>query len=236
MIRKNGHSHQGLEVVEVADHCHRDSSTAQLVAVRPGDLADDRGRVGEGECLGTGERVLGTGVGIRVGQGRGRDGGDVLGVDEGLRTVAGRDHDGAVDRLEERLAEVLHEPRRSQDGVSETLAAKQVEFDTARRHVRRRRVDAVGAEVGDVADASGLGLVEEHRHLTGEIGAHERSEQVDPVDALERGRVGAGLVPIEADVGARAGRRAYSQAACCEVVRDARAGLAGSAEHQDQRS
>ncbi len=32
------------------------------------DLADSRGRVGEGECLGTGERVLGTSMGIRIGQ------------------------------------------------------------------------------------------------------------------------------------------------------------------------
>jgi hypothetical protein len=47
-----------------------------------------------------------------------------------------------------RLTEVgklhLHEPRRSQDGVSGILAAKQVEFDTAHGHLRRRRVDAVG--------------------------------------------------------------------------------------------
>ena len=63
-----------------------DPGGAVKINVRDGlavDLADNRSRVSEGERLGTGERVLGTGMGIRIGQGRGRDGGDVLGVDEG---------------------------------------------------------------------------------------------------------------------------------------------------------
>jgi hypothetical protein len=224
---------QGLDVVEVADRCHGDSSAAQLVAVwraKSVKLVGGMPVAFSTSSVGCAPwPVLMVSVSIR----------STAPYSAGIPVVSAPAIQASRSRstcVMVRLAEVLHEPRRSQDGVGETLPAKQVEFDTADGHLRRRRIDAIRAEVGDVPDASGLRPVEEHRHLAGEIGAHERSDQVDPVDALEGGRVGAGLVPIEADVGARAGRRAYRQATCGEVVRDTRAGLAGSAEHQDQRS
>jgi hypothetical protein len=51
------------------------------------DVTDDLGCVRDRECLGTGECVLGAGMGLRVGQRRSRDCGDVFRVDEGLRAI-----------------------------------------------------------------------------------------------------------------------------------------------------
>jgi len=69
--------------------------------------------------------------------------------------------------------------------------------------------------------AGGLGLVEEHRHLVSEVRPHDRSEEIDPLDAVERGSVGPGVVPIEMCIGTRAGRGANRQATREQPVRDA---------------
>jgi AraC-like DNA-binding protein len=53
-------------------------------------------------------RVLRAGVGAGTRERRGGDGCDVLGVDERLGAVTGGRRDHAVDGLQERLAEVLH--------------------------------------------------------------------------------------------------------------------------------
>jgi hypothetical protein len=53
-----------------------------------GHPPDDSGSVGEGERLATGERVLGADIFLRIGDGRRRDGGDVLGVS--LRGLSGK--------------------------------------------------------------------------------------------------------------------------------------------------
>ena len=73
----------------------------------------------ERERLGTGECVLGAGMGLRVGEGRARDCGDVVRIDEGLCAITGRNRDCAIGWLEEGLTEVLYEPRRPQNGVGE---------------------------------------------------------------------------------------------------------------------
>jgi len=59
--------------------------------------------------------VLGARVRAGVIERRRHDRRDVLDVDERLTTVAGRHGDRAVDRLQEGLAEVLHEPRGTHD-------------------------------------------------------------------------------------------------------------------------
>ena len=69
--------------------------------------------------------------------------------------------------------------------------------------------------------AGGLSLVEEDRHLASEVRPHDRSEEIDLVDAVERGSVGFGVVPVEMCVGARAGTSAYRQATRGQPVRDA---------------
>jgi hypothetical protein len=158
---------------------------------------------------------------LRVGQCRARGCGDDLRVDEGLGAVTSRNHDGAAGWLEEGLAEVLHEPRRSQDCVGKARPGEQVESDAAHGRLGWRRVDAVGAEISDVRDAGGLGLVEEHRHLVNEVRPHERSDEVDPLDATERRSVGPGVVPIEMCIGTRAGRSADRQATREQPARNA---------------
>ena len=57
-----------------------------------------------------------------------------------------------------------------------------------------------------MAGAGGLGLIEEHRHLASEVGPHDRSDEIDPADAVEGRSVGLGVIPVEVRVGTRAGR------------------------------
>ena len=52
-----------------------------------------------------------------------------------------------------------------------------------------------------MADPGVLGLVEEFGDDRGVVRAHDRREQVDSADTVERSRVGRGVVPVELDVG-----------------------------------
>jgi len=91
-----------------------DRDVGDLAAERPGDLGD---RIGEGQRPGPGQLVDLADVPV-VGQRRGRDVREVVGVDERLGGVAGRERDRAADHgvAPVRLAEVLREPGRAQNG------------------------------------------------------------------------------------------------------------------------
>jgi hypothetical protein len=92
--------------------------------------------------------------------------------------------------------------------VGESPPAEQVEFDAAQGCLGWRRVDAVGAEIGDVSGAGDLDLVEECRYLVGEVRPHDRSEEIDPLNATKRGCAGLRVVPVEMRIGSGAGRGA----------------------------
>ena len=155
--------------------------------VWPVFVADDGGGFGDGQRFGPGQAVCLAGVSLRVGQsGRGYCS-DVFGIDEGLCTVPGGHDDGSIDRLEERLAEVLHEPRRTQDGVAKLSAMQQVEFDASGSDLLRRVLHAVGAQERHVLDPRGLCFIEKCRDVLGEVEAHDGSHQVDATDALSAG-------------------------------------------------
>ena len=86
------------------------------------DVSDDVGGFAHRERVGAGRRVLGAGVVVGARECRGGDRGDVLGVDKRLGAVTSGHRDHAVDRLQERLAEILHEPGGTQNGMCERLA------------------------------------------------------------------------------------------------------------------
>ena len=113
---------------------------------------------------------------------------------------------------------------------------QQVELDRAHGGLRRREVHPAGAERGDVGDARGLRAVQERVDERGVVEAQRRRDEVQPVDALERGVVGGGVVPVEADVGARAGGGADGGAGGAQSGSDAARGLAGAAEEEDRHA
>ena len=126
-----------------------------------GHSGDDIGSLSHCQGFWTGRGVLGSYVALRVRERRRHDGCDVLGVDERLRAVAGRHDDGAVDRHQESLAEVLHEPGRPHDRVGQPGTAHEVQLDRPQGDLDRGKVHAIGAEEGDVPHARGLSEVEE---------------------------------------------------------------------------
>jgi hypothetical protein len=186
----------------------------------------------DGERFGPGQTVGRAGVSLRVGQCGRRYRGDVFGVDEGLCTVPGGHEDGSIDRLKERLAEVLHEPRGTQDGVPNPLATEQVEFDASGSDLVRRVFHAVGAEEGHVLDSRGLCFIEKCRDVLGEIETHDGSHQVDATNAVEGRAVAVAPAPVEGDVSAGTPGGADRQAAVDEGGNDAGAGLAGRTEYE----
>jgi hypothetical protein len=197
-----------------------------------GDVGDDVGGGAYGERLGAGRCVLGAGVGVGARECCGGDRGDVLGVDERLGAVTGGYRDHAVNGLQERLAEVLHEPRGTQNRVRDCPAADEIELDGPMGNLGRGLVDAEGAEVGDMANAGGLREIQEARYLVGEISSEDRRHQVDAVDVGQGGAVGGRVVPVEAHIGAVACRCADPEAELDQFGGDSGAGLAGSGEHQ----
>jgi hypothetical protein len=184
------------------------------------NVADDLGDVGHGQRLGAGWCVLGAGVGLGAHQRLGGDRGDVLGVDEGLSTAPGRHRDQAIGAREVLVAEVLHDPRGSHDGVREAGPALQVEFDRPHRELGRELLDAVGAQVRDMPDSGGPREVQEVRHLAGEIDPHHRRYEIDAVDARQRRAMGGLIVPVELDVGVATCRRPSVQSSLDQVLRD----------------
>jgi RNA polymerase sigma factor (sigma-70 family) len=60
-----------------------------------------------------------------------------------------------------------------------------------------------------VSGAGGLGLVEEHRHLVSEVRPHDRSEEIDPLDAMERADPAGGDRQLAEDLVAEAFTRAW---------------------------
>ena len=87
---------------------------------------------------------------FRVGESRSCDGRDVVRVDERFPATPGRHDNGIVDRHQEGLTEVLHEPGGPHDRVRQRGATHEIQFDRSERDVRRGELDSVGAQVGDV--------------------------------------------------------------------------------------
>ena len=183
-------------------------------------------------ACGAGRCVLGAGVGVGARECRGGDRGDVLGVDERLGAVTGGHRDHAVDGLQECLAEILHEPRGTQNGVRDCAAAHEIELDGPEGDLWRRLVDAEGAEVGDVTHAGGLREIQEARHLVGEVHSHDRRHEIDAVDVHEGGAMSGRVVPVEAHISTVACRRADAEAELRQFGGDSGAGLSGAGEHE----
>jgi hypothetical protein len=118
--------------------------------------------------------------------------------------------------------------------VREGRPAAELELDGAVCRLRWRVVDAARAQERDVADAGGLRAVEKRQRLRHVAQVERRRDEVDGADARERGVVGGGVVPVEAHVGAVAGRGADGGAGGTQARRDAATGLAGAAEDQDR--
>jgi hypothetical protein len=86
------------------------------------------------------------------------------------KAVTGGHRDHAVDGLQECLAEILHEPGGTQNGVRDCAAADEIELDGPMGDpLGRDLVDAEGADVGDVTHAGGLREIQEARYLVGEV-------------------------------------------------------------------
>ncbi len=91
----------------------------------------------------------------------------------------------------------------------------------------------MGAQVGDMAHAGALGLVQELGDDAGEVGTHHGRHEIDACDALHGARERRGVVPVEVDVRAAASCPADRNASLEKLPGDASSGLAGGAEDED---
>lgn len=168
------------------------------------------------------------GLGIR--QGLHGDSGDVDGIDERLGALAARHAQDSADDREVLVGEVLHHPGGPQDRVGVRVPCGDVFLDGGDVDLSWRLGTVEGAQHGDVADAGGLGPVEEPLDQGGVPRPPDRRHEVDPVGAGERVVVGRWVVPVEDDVAAAARGRLHGDTAAGEAGGDQGAGAAGAAQ------
>ena len=162
---------------------------------------------------------------------------DVVGVDPRLAADPGRQSDLPAEHVveEELFTEVLREPRRPDDGpVGAARLDRMLQFELALvdRELATRAADATAGQQHHPAQPLRGGLLDE---LAGQFQAgrpHGRCE-VRRVDAVDRPRPGALVVPVEVLL-ARPGSQPVRNATGVELCCDAATGLAFAADDEDR--